>query len=730
MNTMRPLFETEGLIAKPIGFHVFDIFRFLFGRRRPAIDRVTQQIKNTIAANPDAELTIIAHSFGTYVVSRILDEDFGIKLTRLIMCGGIVPRDYRWDKIARFNSQKANANVDIVNEFSAGDRWPILARHSTYGYGDVGTIGCQDINVRDRRHYIPHSGYLKDTFAKQHWVPFFNPAPQPPQPTAKTGSSWLLALNWLPARVISFVLAGVLGLGIYFILDRAAYRTFGTFKIPNTSNVGFEVLGYKTKADRNPEVVYSAHNSNAAGLTYSVHDLASDNKYARVVVTVTDRRAFDCKPKSPDIKAVPLEEIGSEQFSAGPAAGTTETQKPGTTSKYTFDLSGAYRAFGRAKLEFAYNDDIELAEFPSFRADKLTVFAGGRLIPENIKLDAVEHSKDMGNCADDKQRSPDEKSPFVETAHVKDEPPGLLTALITRVWSAETSQPLDPSNIEVLLNDPNPERRAIAVDAIIAAPDRFASKARLIVQSSNNADAVSDVLRASRNVLPRPIRLEETRVMQLAYAGSPKVRDAARSYLRASNVVNGKIAALFAGAAFQKLVEELRNKPVEGRPYSQDYLLLITARDVFYNLGLKELAPVLDKIRNNEKPPSEEQETMLKRFDAGIALRSLAKTSDERIALSKNSYGKALVLLELAVNKEAALNASKLGVFEYIAIARREQRKLADSTARNEVVTQFVKFLDEIGTKRDLYPWPLHIDQATRCRDKLTFACLNSQAAE
>lgn len=121
---------------------------------------------------------------------------------------------------------------------------------------------------------------------------------------------------------------------------------------------------------------------------------------------------------------------------------------------------------------------------------------------------------------------------------------------------------------------------------------------------------------------------------------------------------------------------------------------------------------------------------MLKRFDSGIALRGLAKTPDERIALSKNSYGKALVLLELAVNKEAVSNSSKMDVFEYIATARKEQRKLADFTAEKEVVTQFVKFLDEIGTQRDLYPWPLHIEQAKRCRDKLTFACLSSQAAE
>jgi len=730
MNTMRPLFEAEGLIAKPIGFHVFDLFRFLFGFRRPAIDKVSRQIKNMISANPHAELTIIAHSFGTYVVSRILEEDFGIKLTRLILCGGIVPRNYRWDKVARFNSQNAAGNVDIVNEFSSADRWPILARHSTYGYGDVGTIGCQDIHVRDRRHYIPHSGYLKASFAQDHWIPFFNPAPRPLQPGLISGSSWLLALNWLPARMISFVIVGLLAFGIYFVLDRATYRTIGTFRIPNTSNVTFEVRGYKSKGDRNPEVVYSARNSSAAGLNYSVHDLASDNKYATVVVNVTYRRIFDCRPSVSNPGAVPLEDIGSEQLAAGFSTGAQRSGNQVATTKFTLDLSKAYRAFGRAKLDFAYNDNAALADYPAFRADKLIVFAGGRLDHEHIKVDEVEHSSDIGTCADNGKVYEPGISPFVETAAVKDEPQGFLTSLFGKVWAAESIQPLTADNIETLLGDPSPERRAIAVDAIIASPDRFSKRVRLIAESSSNTDAVVEVLRASRNVLPRPIRLDENRVMQLAIAGSPKVRDAARSYLRAPNVVSGTIAQLFEGASFKELLAELRQKPVERRPYFQDYLLLITARDVFYNLGLKELAPILDKIRKNEELAPGEQESLLKRFDAGIALRELARTSDESIALSKNSYGKALALLELAINREAASNTSKLGVFEYIGSAMKAQKPLADSTARTQVAAQFGKFLDEVDGKPSLYPWPLHIEQATRCRENPAFACLAAPNAQ
>jgi hypothetical protein len=579
--------------------------------------------------------------------------------------------------------------------------------------------------VQDRRHYIPHSGYLTTAFANQYWIPFFNPAPQQQQPVIPRRSSWLLALNWLPVPAITVALVGLAGFAVYFAADRIIYSTFGTIKIPNTTPVNFEVLGYRSKDDRSPEVVYSARNNTATGVSYSVHDLASNNKYVTIVIKVGNRRSFDCEPKSAIMTAEPLENIGGEQSVAKTAPENANPAQPVGSTKYEIDLSSAYRAFGRAKLEFEYNDNFVLATSPSFRADKLTVYAGGRLDYRKIKVDAVEHAADTGKCDEYGVPYPAGTSPFVAMAPVKVEPKGLLSLFVSSVWASETD-PIDSSNIDVLLNDPNPERRAIAVDAIIARPDRFAEKVGRIVQTSDNADAVADVIRASRNVLPSPIKLNESRILELSYAQSLKVRDSARSYLRAPNVVSSEIAALFEGEKFQKLVKELRSRPVADRPYAEDYLLLITARDVFYNLGLKELGPVLEKIRRREKLSPGEKETVLKRFDAGAMLQKLARNPDERIALSKNTYGRALAMLELAVNIQAAENASKESVYQYIAIARKASQPLANKAASKEIETQFAKFLNEIAVKRELYPWPPHIEQATRCRALVTFACLST----
>ena len=138
------------------------------------------------------------------------------------------------------------------------------------------------------------------------------------------------------------------------------------------------------------------------------------------------------------------------------------------------------------------------------------------------------------------------------------------------------------------------------------------------------------------------------------------MRDAARSYLRAPGVATHDLALKFSGAEFAAKVKSLKEVAVNGggRPYFQDYLLLITARDVFYNLGLIELAPYLGKIRNKEPGALG---SVLAPFDAGMKLGELTGKSGEKVALAKNSYGKALAMFELAVNLEAA---AKCGVKE------------------------------------------------------------------
>ena len=54
----------------------FDLLRFLFpfGTRSAPANRLARLIQNVRADEPAARISIIAHSFGTYTVTRILAE--------------------------------------------------------------------------------------------------------------------------------------------------------------------------------------------------------------------------------------------------------------------------------------------------------------------------------------------------------------------------------------------------------------------------------------------------------------------------------------------------------------------------------------------------------------------------------------------------------------------------------------------------------------------------------
>ena len=83
---IRDTLEERGLIVELTNYGKLNFLQFLlpFFRRR-AIASVKTQIKNAIAKHPKARLSIIAHSFGTYVISEIVKKDFTMRIRKLVL---------------------------------------------------------------------------------------------------------------------------------------------------------------------------------------------------------------------------------------------------------------------------------------------------------------------------------------------------------------------------------------------------------------------------------------------------------------------------------------------------------------------------------------------------------------------------------------------------------------------------------------------------------------------
>lgn len=158
-----------GIEVIPTRYEYFDALRFLLPfrltRARP-IERIATLVRDVLAREPRPRLSVLAHSFGTYIIGQILREDGDIKLHRLALFGSILPDDYPWELVSGRVEQ-------VVNDCGFRDRWPVLAKTVTWGYGSSGAFGFGHPRVRDRFHDLGHSGALSGEFARRYWRPFF-----------------------------------------------------------------------------------------------------------------------------------------------------------------------------------------------------------------------------------------------------------------------------------------------------------------------------------------------------------------------------------------------------------------------------------------------------------------------------------------------------------------------------------------------------------------------------
>src|SRR5688572_30087239 len=171
-NEVGRALETEGFIVEHTSYGRLNLLAFLAPIdyfRKKAAARVWTDIQHARMLHPEADVSIIAHSFGTFVVTRILKEQFALELKRLLLCGCVVRYDFPFEQIQnRFQPP-------LLNDVGTADPWPAMAESLTTGYGSAGSFGFNRPGVRDRYHNAKSHGYfLNAGFAKTYWAPFLH----------------------------------------------------------------------------------------------------------------------------------------------------------------------------------------------------------------------------------------------------------------------------------------------------------------------------------------------------------------------------------------------------------------------------------------------------------------------------------------------------------------------------------------------------------------------------
>ncbi len=210
--------EANGFVPVTMSYDRVGLFSFLapipFFRNR-AIAKIEARFDEVLQDHPGAHISVIAHSFGTYVFARLLQQMHRLKVHRVIFCGSVLHKDFPFEQfVSRFRAP-------ILNDVGTRDILPALAESVTWGYGSVGTYGFIRPRVRDRWHNKAGHGYFfRERFFEDFWLPFLKegdikPGAMPPElPRWWVKFISIFKIRYLVAALVLFGLA-TLGCALY-----------------------------------------------------------------------------------------------------------------------------------------------------------------------------------------------------------------------------------------------------------------------------------------------------------------------------------------------------------------------------------------------------------------------------------------------------------------------------------------------------------------------------------
>jgi serine/threonine-protein kinase len=116
-----------------------------------------------------ARPSIIAHSFGTYIVGYALLRYPYLRLNRVLLCGSILPTEFPWDVLLERGQVQA-----VRNEFGSEDIWTELVDWFVPGTGRSGVEGFLVTHARleQERFAFAHSEYFERGHMTNKWIPF------------------------------------------------------------------------------------------------------------------------------------------------------------------------------------------------------------------------------------------------------------------------------------------------------------------------------------------------------------------------------------------------------------------------------------------------------------------------------------------------------------------------------------------------------------------------------
>ncbi|MET4177847.1 hypothetical protein ABIB99_008981 [Bradyrhizobium sp. LA6.1] len=268
-------------------------------------------------------VSVIAHSFGTWLLFKALCENSKLRVHNIILCGSIFPRASSAWRQLKYGTGQISGN--IVNFCGARDPFPALAELLSRDFGASGVVGAGDPTIEDSFHDVGHSGFLTPEFCSEYWINILAFKPYNLQPAPVSSRWYIPVILWSAAHrgVLLISLSAIAVLGYWLnqsehacwwracYVDVVRIHNFGsstrqprsprryvdqvTFEY--TYNFNRSELVFRAPRDRNP-VVTSLIGDNLERISpqESVEKLFTgadtpSREYQRFKLPVRDRRA-------------------------------------------------------------------------------------------------------------------------------------------------------------------------------------------------------------------------------------------------------------------------------------------------------------------------------------------------------------------------------------------------------------------------------------------------------
>jgi len=188
-DVQEQMFGIPCLRVQELGYELVTGFHFALFSRSGPINKIHNEIRTIQREEPLAKISVIAHSFGTYIISKILEKDQNIRFEKIITCGSVIPRNFNWQKHAPHTN-----SINIINDVGTKDLWPVIANCSTLGYGASGNQGFRTASVTDRYFNYGHSDFFEsiNEHILKYWRPIFEDDTVPKSNSKLPKSSVLL----------------------------------------------------------------------------------------------------------------------------------------------------------------------------------------------------------------------------------------------------------------------------------------------------------------------------------------------------------------------------------------------------------------------------------------------------------------------------------------------------------------------------------------------------------